>query len=157
MICNKISYVFFLCSIPKVLSAIFFLQVLVALVHSLINFYKTKNQVISINLPSVHEATFPLNNQAYNDDVATFKQFLSLSVFIMAIGILRHYIPKPYISKILSHNFGFNVPKILIIFAFCRRLSFTFFFLFIALIFYVRNSKLRMFVWKFSTCKCNEL
>ena len=141
-------------SILLVLVAIFLFQAMFALVHSLINFCKSrKNQVIQINLPAVQEASFPLNNQAFNEDVATFKEFLVLSIFISGIVIGRFFTPK---LLVLSDVLGIDVSKIWIVLTFCRRFLLTLFFLFIAFIFYIRNSKLRIFAWKFSCCKCNE-
>ena len=128
------------------LSAIFIVQVLIASVHSFINFWKTENQVIQINLPSVQEAPFQLNNQAYNDDIVTLKEFFALSMIIIA-GIL---------IRALRPEFT-NAGNIFIIIAFCRRFLVTLSFLIIALTFFVRNQSLRKFALKFSCCRCSEL
>ena len=121
------------------------IQFLTASVHSLVKYYKSNNQVIQINLPSVQEAPIQLNNQAYNEDIVTLKEFSAFSLILIAGIIFRATRPK---SPKLS---------VLIFIAFCRRFLVTLGFLFITLTFYIRNQSLRKFAWKFSSCKCNEM
>ena len=130
--------------------AIFILQVVIASVHSIVNYCKTKNQVVQINLPAVQEAPFQMNNQAFNEDITTLKEFSVLSLIITAMVLLRALQPK---TQILNQN----VADILTLFVFCRRFLICLAFFFIALSFFVRNRSLRKFAWKFSRCRCDEL
>ena len=134
------------------MAAIFIIQVLVAVVHSVIRFYKSKNQVIHINLAAVQEGPFQLNIQAYNDDIVTLKEFSVLSLILIAGITFRVLMFNPNIQTLSQ-----NVVKTVTILVFCRRLLLSLAFLFIALTFYMRNQSLRKFAWKFSCCKCNEL
>ena len=132
------------------MAAIFIIQVLIASVHSIVNYCKTKNQVMHINLPAVQEEPFQLNNQAFNEDIATLKEFFVLSLIITAMVLLRAFQPK-------TQTLNQNVVDVLTLIVFFRRFLISLAFFFIALSFYIRNWSLRKFAWKFSSCKCDEL
>ena len=128
-----------------------------ALIYNLVKLHKRKNQVIQINLPSVGNQPFVLNNQAFNDDLVTWKELVVITIFVLAIVCIKIYKLYSLLAKFISQKTRLTEDDIITCFVFLRRFFMSIVMSIANILFYCTNRKLRRFAFMFVSCRFEEI
>ena len=142
--------------IPLILALIMVLQTLVAIIHSVINYIKRKKILpqISIHIIS-NNHSIPINNLAYNPDLANLKKLCLFSALMIACITLKNGVALT--SKATGVILGLSPDETMTLITFTRRFWFSFPHLCFCLALFWGNSQLKKFAWKVLLFRFHEL
>ena len=140
-----------------ILSILLIIQILMAFIYNLVKLHKRKNQVIQINLPSVDNQPFVLNNQAFNDDLVTWKELVVITIFVLSIICIKIYNLYSLLAKFISYKTKVTEDDIITCFIFLRRFLMSIVMSIAYMLFYCTNRKLRKFAFLFVSCRFDEI
>ena len=139
---------------PQILVAILYLQCFLATIHTVFDQCRKKaknssNQiqvhVIPINLPKNPP---PFNNNSFNADLATIREFIICIIFITIPGLIKSFSLHEIVVTELGYFDDYDQKNILSFFNFIQRFVFAIILLIPPLCYLSFNRKFRTFLYK---------
>ena len=145
--------------IPLILGLIMVLQTSIAIVHSVINYVKSRKKCqISIytikTTNTTPDTSVPINNVAYNPDLANLKEICLLSALMIACITLKHGLTLT--SRAIGVVLGLSPDETMTLITFTRRFWYSCPHLCGCLVLYWRHSKMKTFAFKVFLCRFHE-